>query len=272
MPSIRHIEAEAHRPEADLLARCFGFTYPPGYAVGVHTHDWDQLIFAASGVMRVFADGGAWLIPPQRALWVPSGTEHDLATTGRVELRTLYFHPGEVTPLGPGCHAIEVSPLLRELILHAVRLGRLRRADDHESLCLAMMRDLLSRERRAVVGLSLPKDPRGLQVARRLLDRPGDDAGVDALARDAGASRRTLERIFMAETGLTVGRWRRRLRLLRAVELLAEGGSVTTVGLRVGYGSTSAFIARFKEMFGVTPGRYHGGFPSPHSHRRTERL
>ena len=76
------------------------------------------------------------------------------------------------------------------------------------------------------------------------------------LARQVGLGRRTVERLFLAETKMTVGEWRRRLRLLRAVQRLARGESVTNVALDAGYSSTSAFIATFRKAFGTTPGRY----------------
>lgn len=255
MPSKR----QAEHPEAELIARCFGCTYPRGHAVGAHAHEWDQVIFAASGVMRVLAAGRAWLVPTNRALLVPAGMRHELMAMSPVTLRTLYVRAGELHSPGADCEAFEVSPLLRELILHAVRLGRLRRDDPHEVRCLEMIRDSVAGERRAVLGVPLPEDPRALAAARAMIADPAGCEDLDALARMAGASRRTLERLFVTETGLTPARWRRRVRLLRAAELLVGGGSVSQVGVAVGYESTSAFIARFSELFGTTPGRYRSG-------------
>ena len=110
--------------------------------------------------------------------------------------------------------------------------------------------------------LPLPHDVRALRVASRLQAEPGGTASVAALARDAGASRRTIERLFLQETGLTVADWRRRLRLLHAVRRLAEGEPVTSVSLEIGYSSVSAFIAAFKRAFGETPGRYASSDPA----------
>jgi len=104
--------------------------------------------------------------------------------------------------------------------------------------------------------LPLPRDPRARRFAARLQERPEDAATVAALSRHAGASRRTIERLFAQETRMTVAEWRRRLRLLHAVRLLAEGEPVTSVSLAIGYASVSAFIAVFKAAFGTTPSRY----------------
>src|SRR6185503_17371695 len=100
-----------------------------------------------------------------------------------------------------------------------------------------------------------PQSNRARRVASHLQQAPDDTASVAALARRAGASRRTIERLFARETGMTMAEWRRRLRMLHAVRLLAEGQPVTAAALAVGYASVSAFIAVFKREFGATPGR-----------------
>ncbi|MFJ7111440.1 helix-turn-helix domain-containing protein [Pseudomonas sp. NPDC098740] len=60
----------------------------------------------------------------------------------------------------------------------------------------------------------------------------------------------------VSETGFTFSQWRRRARLLRALERLAAAVPVTTIALELGYENVSAFIAMFRRTFGVTPGRY----------------
>lgn len=254
---MRH--APAPLPDPELWARCFGATYPARFAVGEHSHTWDQLTLTESGIVRVIAAGRAWLVPPQHALWVPAQTPHDLVTFGPVALRTLYFHPGTVRSFGSQCHALETSPLLRELALHAVRRGRLRRSDNHESTCLRLLRDLLAIKRPAEFALRLPADPRGIAAARLLFDDPNAGRDIGALARRVGASRRTLERIFVRQTGVSIGRWRQRLQLLGSLPHLSEGVPIGRVAEIAGYASASAFGARFRRTFGVTPRRFAMG-------------
>ena len=79
---------------------------------------------------------------------------------------------------------------------------------------------------------------------------------ISQLVRGTGASVRTIERLFVQETGLTFGRWLQRIKTLHALERLAAGDSVTAAGLSVGYSSTSSFIAMFKRVLGTTPGSY----------------
>jgi AraC-like DNA-binding protein len=104
--------------------------------------------------------------------------------------------------------------------------------------------------------LPMPRDERALRIARVLREKPAaGDASLRTLARRTGASTRTLERIFIAETGLTLGRWRQQARLLRAVTLLAAKTPVTDVAFEVGYASPSAFIAMFRAVLGTTPSK-----------------
>jgi AraC-like DNA-binding protein len=55
---------------------------------------------------------------------------------------------------------------------------------------------------------------------------------------------------------MTFGRWQQQARLLRALEILASGGSVTNAALEVGFETPSAFIAMFKRSMGTTPAKY----------------
>lgn len=248
-------------PDPDLWARCFGATYPARFSVGEHRHSWDQLTLTESGAVRVIAGDRAWLVPSHHALWVPADTPHDLITFGPVALRTMYFHPGTVDALPRACRAIEVSPLLRELVLHAIRRGRLRRSDPHESTCLELLRQVLGAQPAAELSLPLPVDPRGARAAQLILDDPGAHGDLRALALEVHASRRTLERIFLGETGISLGLWRQRVRLLASLSHLANGTSVGQVADLVGYKSPSAFVGAFREVFGVTPRKFATGSP-----------
>ena len=115
--------------------------------------------------------------------------------------------------------------------------------------------DQIAEARTLPLQLPLPRDPRALRLAERLTVDPADPAGLAELARAAGASARTIQRLFLGETGLPFAQWRQRLRLLHGAAALGEGKSVTDAGLEAGYSGTSAFIAAFRKHFGVTPSR-----------------
>ena len=232
--------------------------YGAGTKLEAHAHDWAQLVFASEGVMTVRTDEGAWVVPPERALWVPPVVEHSIAMAGRVTMRTLYLAPdlvGDRLPVRPA--VVQVSPLIREVILHIVERGMLRWESVADVRLAEVVVDLLAVVPAAPLELRDPRDPRALRAAERLRSGDSWEVSIEALAAAVGASRRTLERLFLRDTGLTLGRWRQQARLLRALEMLAAGDSVTQVAYGVGYQSPSAFIQLFRTHFGTTPGRYY---------------
>jgi AraC-like DNA-binding protein len=235
--------------------RCLAATYYDGFHIKPHMHHWGQLIFAGSGVMRVQASGMLWIVPPARAVWVPVGSEHEIHGLGDFAMRTLYFQGGMVAHLPGQCCALDVAPLLRELVLELVERCPIDEADVSGMRLAEVAIDLIAEARTLPLQLPLPRDARARRLAERLRAAPALPAELPELARDAGASARTIQRLFLTETGLPFAQWRQRLRLLHAATLLGSGASVTNAALEAGYSGTSAFIAAFRKHFGVTPSR-----------------
>jgi AraC-like DNA-binding protein len=151
---------------------------------------------------------------------------------------------------------LNVSPLLQELILHACSFQSLsRRLKTHRHL-IDVIVDQLKTVQAVPLQLPRPKDPRALRVAQALVNNPGNQNSLEQICQNAGASKRTIERLFQTETNLSVGKWRQQLRLMRALELLAGGEKTTHAALEAGYSTPSAFIAMFRSTLGVTPGKY----------------
>jgi len=232
-------------------------TLNTGHIIESHTHNWSQLLCACTGAMTVYGGRSSWMVPPGYAVLIPAGSVHSIRMWGDVAVRSLYF-PEIIEKLE--CRVIPVTPLLKELILRVIDWRVLdSRVPEHMRL-LAVLLDELTRAQSRVEAvnpllLPLPEDPRALAVARHILNAPACEETFDELARQYAASRRTLERLFQRETGLSFGVWRQKVRLLASIRLLAEGRSVTDAALDCGYTSLSAFIAAFKKTFGYTPGR-----------------
>jgi AraC-like DNA-binding protein len=240
----------------EFVLRSMGATYPDRYLIEPHMHPWGQLIYAVSGTMQVLAGDTLWLVPPTRALWAPAGVVHAIEMRGPTAMRTIYVPVDRGGALPDACHAIEVTPLLREVVLHIVGLRMLHTdAPAHMHMAQVFL-DLVAASESLPLFVPMPRDGRAAAVARALQDDPARDDGMARLARDAGASVRTLQRLFREETGMRFVEWRQRLRLLQAITLLEQGASVTAAGAQAGYASTSAFIAAFKQQMGDTPGRY----------------
>ena len=244
------------RPDGSVWVRTYPLTYLHSHVEHPHAHEWDQLTYAASGVMRVETADASWMVPPRSAVWVPAGTRHTEYMHAPVSVRTLYFAPRLAKTLPRECRTVNISSLLHELILHASRKGALDRRDRSDAHVIGLLLDEISQVDEVPLQLPMPRDERARRVASHLQAHPADDGSTAALARRAGASRRTIERLFLMETRMTFGEWRRRLRLLHAIRLLAEGEPVTRVALEVGYSSVSAFVAVFRKEFGTTPGGY----------------
>jgi AraC-like DNA-binding protein len=151
---------------------------------------------------------------------------------------------------------VNISPLLRELVLQACRFQFLKMRVPWQKHFIEIILDQLKAIQ--MVPLQLPhlSDPRAIRVTERLITQPGNRLTLTNLCKSAGASKRTLERIIQKEAGMTLGKWRQQLRLMEAVRLLAEGAKVTHAALDAGYNSPSAFISMFRKTLGTTPAVY----------------
>jgi AraC-like DNA-binding protein len=253
----------APQAEDTFWVRSLCLELPTGFSLGKHSHEWPQFIYASKGVLTVTVDGnersGTWVVPSHRGVWVPAQIEHRLETTGETLLRTLYLNPSLCLQVPDGCCVMGVTPLLRELILEIACRGMLKRSVPEESRLAQVLVDQLASTTEVPLDLTWPQDPRARRMATALNADLAANESLSEIAQRSGASMRTLERLFLIETGVNLGQWRQRARLLHALRILASRESVTSVALAVGYDSTSAFIAAFKRSLGATPGSYFKG-------------
>jgi AraC-like DNA-binding protein/mannose-6-phosphate isomerase-like protein (cupin superfamily) len=229
-------------------------SFAAGDSTGMHAHERDQFLYAVQGVTRVTTADAAWILPPDRALYVPGGVEHDTAMKGRVEMRTLYILPGAAPDLPKALVAMEVSPLLRSLILALLEEPLLYDENGRGGLLAKLILEEISRARVLALDVPMPTDARLKRLCQRLIADPARDETLDRLAEGTGASARTLSRLFQRETGLTFTGWRQRIRFANAMEALVRGEPVALVAHVSGYASASAFTAAFRKALGVTPG------------------
>ena len=257
MLDLRHAvtddEGMAGPAEVLTLARDFR----PGDAIPPHRHSRDQLAYASHGVMTIQTRAGTWVTPAHRAVWIPAGAEHLIVMSGHVAMRTLYLRPG-LAGLPSTCCVVGVTDLLGLLIAHACRFPALTCAVPTEDRLIRFLIDQLETVPASPMDLPSPADPRAHRVAEILAARPADPRPLAQICHVAGTSRRTAERLFLRETGLTLGQWRQQQRLMHALRRLAGGAKVIEAAFEAGYNSQSAFTAAFKKTFGTTPARYPG--------------
>ena len=249
MSRIRRTAAD----EPYLIVRTAMSEAVDGQVIDRHAHGWGQLIYCASGVMTVWTEDGSWVAPPHWAIWVPAEAAHEIRFVGRCAMRTLYLRPDLAGDLPGRCGVIGVSPLLRELVLRATEIGMLDRRDEPQAAMARLIRGELAGRDVEPLELLAPSSPAARRAGELL---SGGGVTVEAAARQVGLSTRALERRFLAETGMPIARWSRQARLLQALRRLAGGSSVKAAAHAAGYATDSAFVAAFRESFGVTPGRY----------------
>ena len=238
--------------------------------VETHRHPWAQVAMSSTGVIRMTAGHGTYLVPPSRALWIPPGVDHAVTVVEDAEIRTLYVHPsarflgdnGTGAPLRtpfemwPACRVLEVSPLLRELVVHLDVAPGAGDASGRERCLGDLVLDELRRAAPVPLGLALPADKRLRALCEAVLDDPLRHATLDGWARDAGASPRTLARLFRQQLGTSFGRWRQQVRLAQALALAADHRPMSHIAAELGYASPSAFSAMVRRTVGASPRQF----------------
>jgi AraC-like DNA-binding protein len=250
--------------DASIRIRSFGVTFhhgqkvPRQYLVPPAAGMWHQLVCATRGALTVRTDECAWVVPPHRAVWIPAGFQYRLELSGVLAVRLLYIRPlkhgDRMFPRE--CSVVNVTPLLRELILRTVQVGALDAAVPEQKRLIGVILDELKVLIAVPLQLPMPRDRRAMQFAELANRDAGGVPSTEMLLRQCGTSRRTMERLFRAETGMSLGQWQRRQTLLHALRRLAAGENVTGVAGELGYNSASAFIAMFRRELGQTPKRY----------------
>jgi AraC-like DNA-binding protein len=218
---------------------------------GLHLHPWAQLAYTSRGVIRMAAADTTWIVPPSRALWVPANVTHNVHIVEPAYLRTLYVHASVIPASLDGCRVLEVSPLLRELI---VAIDDDANMPTHRERCLGeLIMDELRRSTPLPLGVPLPADKRLRALCAAIIANPAAGDSLEQLALDVGASVRTISRLFRSELGSSFSEWRQQAVLAHAIPLLSEGMSLSQVASELGYTSQSAFTAMFRRAFGKSP-------------------
>ncbi len=230
--------------------RSYSITHPPGRVLLPTQPGWDYIVFAHRGLFTAITESWAWTIPAHRALCVPDGTRLRIDTPRRASIRCLYVDE-RLAILGKDVRVVNLSPLTRELLAHAVTSAPMNLDTGANDAMITLLGERLAAEPDAQLHLPLPADPVAKQVAMAIMSDPA--LHLDGLVRDANANRRTIERRFAAETRMSLGQWRRRARILAALTMLAQGDSVTLVAVTVGYSSSSSFVAAFRSELGSPP-------------------
>jgi len=224
-------------------------------ATAPHAHAWVQFSYASSGVLQVQTAGGLFIAPPQWAIVIAPGLEHRVVNAPHTSIRSLYIETCALPPLAQDCVVVEVAPLLREMIRHFTTLPVEYDVHGTDGRLVQVLLDQIHAAPQAALALPWPADQRLHRLCHQLLENPDAAQQLSGWAQQLQVSERTLGRLFQKQTQMSFRLWRQRARLLAALPQLQAQHSVTEVALACGYDSTSAFIASFRRLFGVTPGQ-----------------
>lgn len=228
-----------------------GTDYAYGQVLQRHTHRRAQLLYGATGVMQVSTHDGNWVVPPQRAVWIPPGMAHEVLMLG-VSTRSVYIEPG-VVDLGGRCQVINVSPLMRHLLMEAAEVAQVYDETGRDGALIDLLLHELARSAHLPLHIPLPEEPRLLGLCQLFLQRPDAHQSPQQWASQMHVSLRTFNRLFRQQTGLSFSQWRQRACVVLALARLAVGEPVTRIALDFGYDSPAAFSTMFRRVLGHAP-------------------
>jgi hypothetical protein len=195
----------------------YAYDYADPYDTGWHQHPRAQLLHAIAGVLRVVTHSALFVVPPGTGLWMPARTPHVTRMPAGLAMRALFLRE-DAACAGPGAvTVVAVSPLLRELILAACEQPVMWDEAGPVQHVVALALHEIGHAATRPIAVPACRDPRLQRVTEALLSDPADPRGLEAFAGMAGASARTLARLFRGETGMSFQAWRRQLRLTEAL-------------------------------------------------------
>lgn len=250
-----HIDTVDDVPRPVLV---IGNDYPDGHLIELHQHRRGQLISGATGLIVLSTAAGTWVMPPQRGMWIPPATEHQVRIVGAVHMQSLYVEPNATVGMPSHCQVVSIPPFMRSLMTEALSLPL---EYELEGRTGAMM-ELIQHEMRQLpilpLSLSFPAHGPLSTLCRQFVEQPNIHDTIDAWANALSMSRRSFTRLFRRETGMSFVAWRQQACLLCAMPRLASGEPVTTVAIDLGYENPAAFTLMFRRAFGSPPLVYLG--------------
>ena len=243
----RHDEATGWSSTAISYQR--GETDPP------HHHIEGQLLFATRGVMLVETERERWVIPPQRALWLPPLQIHSYTLLSRTDLRAVYFSSSLIAECANftkrhQVHMISATALVKELI--AGLFSEEYNGSSQRKMALLLL-DILSEAPPISAELPMPHDERLFNATQELLINHRWETSLSELAYIATMSERTFSRLFIKDTGFSFRTWKQRARICASLDLLANGVSIKQVAYQLGFSCPAAFTAAFRSIMDSTP-------------------
>ena len=229
-----------------------------GHVIDPHHHRRGQLISGATGVIVLSTSEGTWVMPPQRGMWIPPATEHEVRMVGAVSLQSLYLEPDAVPDMPSHCQVVGISPFMRSLITEALSLPLEYELKGRGGALMQLIQFEMQQLPVLPLSLHFPAHSPLSARCRKFVQQPSIHQTIDEWPEALGMSRRAFTRLFRRETGMSFVAWRQQACLLCALPRLAAGEPVTTVAIDLGYENPAAFTLMFRRAFGSPPLAYLG--------------
>lgn len=221
-----------------------------------HTHDFGQLISANSGSMYVGVADRVLLLSPAMTIWIPPDVDHWMRYGANNEMLYVDVNRHEARCLGEQSRVFILTPLLGALMSATTPDKQANRSHHHTEIVHDLLREELVAARDIPLSVAMPRDRRIQGLAQMALSEAGASLSVESWLSGAPASRKTIERLFIRDTGITPARWLRHVRVIHSISRLAAGDKLSSVALDLGYESASAFTYMFRTIIGVSPSKF----------------
>jgi len=248
---LRDPNIEVARPVIGI-----GNDYPPAFELALHTHRRGQFLHATTGVIAVTTEHGAWMVPPQRGVWIPPETSHAVRMIGEVSTRSVMIDPAAGAALDDRCRVVAVGPLLGTLLEEVAVIPREYDERGRDGLVMRLIVSEIELAPLIPLAVPFPRHPALAARCQAFIEAPHIKSSVDDWADALGLNRRSFTRLFRRETGMSFAEWRQQACLAMALQKLAAGVPITLIAFDLGYDSSASFSTMFRRALGVAPSRY----------------
>lgn len=225
--------------------------------------DRHLMVYGIEGLFQLDTDEATWRLPPSRVAWIPAGHHVTASTIKPVRCISIFFETDFAAFAPAGCQVFSATLLVREMIKHSLRWSGDRKPDNlNADRFFLTLIDLCHEQMQISDLFTLPKarSPEIKRVLQYTTENLSTDLNLEDVANLISVSPRTLTRHLQVEIHMTWGQYLKQLRMLKAMDYLAEGMTVTETALEVGYGNISAFSTAFSNFTELTPTQYKSQF------------
>lgn len=263
---IDPLNVSLYAPTEDAPFRCVAYSYAANTTVEIHQHSWAQIVFCTQGAVRIYIDNNIYVLPPWKAVWIPSYMYHSADLLEPSNLHSIYIKTEDTETSEWSCNLLiegfpkgkifQVSILLNELIKLLASEG-IKTSTKYEAIVSLIMFEIQNVPA-VKMGISFPTNPdkRILKVCEFFLENPRIDINLSDLIDLIGASPSTIHRLFNKEIGCSFSKWRHQVLLAQAILLAEKNYSITQIAEELGYGSLSAFSHMISQTVGTAPSKF----------------